>query len=210
MRKHWKWALVLLMVAHVGLSLLVFEPEPHTGGDNAGYLALAKSLLQNHQYRDIYDPAAPPHTQYPPVFPAILAVAITLGVKPWVQLKLLIVAFSAAAVAFSYLWMRRHGRPELATGVAAVLAFSPGVLAQNHWVLSDVPFWAMTMVAVWAWQRMPDGLRARFFVAVLLTTLAYFTRSAGLPLLLAAGAWLAWRRRWKQLIVFAAVIVPLA
>jgi hypothetical protein len=114
------------------------------------------------------------------------------------------------AVAFSYLWMRRHGRPELATGVTAVLALSPGVLAQSHWVLSDVPFWGMTMVAMWAWQRLPEGLRSRFIIAVVMTTLAYFTRSAGLPLLLGAAAWLGWRRRWRQLAVFAAVILPLA
>ncbi len=210
LRARWRWVLAVLVLAHLALAWLVLEPAPHTGGDNAGYLALARSLLQLHQYRDLYDPAAPIHTQYPPVFPAILAIASLAGIRTWLQIKLLIVAFSATAVAFSYLWIRRHGRPELAAGVAAVLALSPGVLAQSHWELSDVPFWAMTMVAVWAWQRVPAGLRARFFTAVLLTTLAYFTRSAGLPLLLAAAAWLGWRRRWSQLAVFAAVIVPLA
>lgn len=204
------WVLAALIVGHIVLAVLVIEPAPHTGGDNAGYLTLAHSLLERHQYRDLYDSTEPIHTQYPPVFPAILAVALTLGMKPWFQIKLLIIAFSAMAVAFSYLWIRRHGRPELAIGVATVLALSPGVLAQAHWELSDVPFWAMTMVAVWAWQRVPDGLRARFIIAVLMTTLAYFTRSAGLPLLLAAGGWLALRKRWTQLAMFAAVIVPLA
>lgn len=199
-----------LIAAHVILAVLVIEPAPHTGGDNAGYLTLAHSLLERHQYRDLYDSTEPVHTQYPPVFPIILAIALTLGIKPWFQLKLLTIAFSAVAVAFSFLWIRRHGRPELATGVAAVLALSPGVLAQAHWELSDVPFWAMTMVAVWAWQRAPGGIRARFLIAVVMTTLAYFTRSAGLPLLLAAGGWLALRKRWPQLAVFAAIILPLA
>lgn len=210
LRKRWVWVLGVLVVTHVALALLVLEPAPHTGGDNAGYLTLAHSLLEHHNYRDYYDPSAPIHTQYPPVFPLILALAIVLGIKPWVQLKLLIVAFSALAVAFSYLWMRRHGRPELATGVGAVLAVSPGVLAQSHWVLSDVPFWAITMVALWAWQRLPEGMRGRFVWAVVMTTLAYFTRSAGLPLLLGAVGWLALRRRWRQLAVFAAIIIPLA
>jgi hypothetical protein len=53
-------------------------------------------------------------------------------------------------------------------------------------------------------------MRGRFAVAVLATVLAYFTRSAGLPLALAAFGWLALRRRWKQLAVLAAVLVPLA
>lgn len=210
LRARWQWVLATIVVVHVVLAVMVIEPAPHTGGDNAGYLTLAHSLLERHEYRDLYDSTEPIHTQYPPVFPAILAVALTLGIKPWFQIKLLIIAFSALAVAFSFLWLRRHGRPELATGVAAVLAVSPGVLAQAHWELSDVPFWALTMIAVWAWQRVPNGLRARFFVAVAMTTLAYFTRSAGLPLLIAAGGWLAWRKRWQQLAIFAAVILPLA
>ena len=210
LRRHWKIVLAVLVLAHVALALLVLEPAPHTGGDNAGYLTLAHSLLEHHNYRDYYDPTAPLHTKYPPVFPIILAIAIALGVKPWVQIKLLIIAFSALGVAFSYLWIRRHGRPELATGVAAILALSPGVLNLSHWELSDVPFWAFTMIAVWAWQRVPRDMRARFFMAVIATTIAYFTRSAGLPLLIAAGGWLAWHKRWKQLAVFAAVIVPLA
>ena len=210
LRARWKWVLGAIVALHVVLALLVLQPAPHTGGDNAGYITLAKSLLERHKYLDLYDPTEPPHTQYPPVFPAILAIALTLGLKPWLHLKLLAIAFSATAVAFSYLWIRRHGRPELATGVALLLAVSPGVLSQSFWELSDVPFWAITMVAVWAWQRLPPTLRGRFIVAVLMTTLAYFTRSAGLPLLLAAGTWLVLRRRWRQLAVFAAVIVPLA
>ena len=210
LRTRWKWVLAAIVALHVVLAFLVLQPAPHTGGDNAGYLTLAKSLLERQQYRDLYDPTEPPHTQYPPVFPAILALALTLGLKPWLHLKLLAIAFSALAVSFSYLWIRRHGRPELASGVALMLAVSPGVLAQSFWELSDVPFWAMTMIAVWAWQRLPADLQGRFLLAVVMSTLAYFTRSAGLPLLVAAAAWLGWRRRWTQLALFAAVVVPLA
>ncbi|HUP89942.1 MAG TPA: hypothetical protein VM100_11340 [Longimicrobiales bacterium] len=195
---------------HLLLHYAVFLPQPHTGGDNAGYLTLAKSLLERHEYRDLYDSTEPVHTQYPPVYPLILAVGIALGLKPWVQFKIITIAFSALAVAFTYLWIRRRGRLELALGVAAILAVAPGVLDQGHWVLSDVPFWGITMVAVWAWQRVPDGFNSRFAIAVIMTVVAYFTRSAGLPLLIGASAFLLWRRRWSQLAVFAAAIGPLA
>ncbi|HEX2168567.1 MAG TPA: hypothetical protein VHG09_15130, partial [Longimicrobiales bacterium] len=65
-----------------------------------------------------------------------------------------------------------------------------------------------TMMALWAFERLrPDDWK-RFALAAAAVLLAYFTRSAGLPLLLAALAWLAWRRHWKQLaalVVLAAV-----
>jgi hypothetical protein len=210
LRTEWKWVLAGIVVVHVALALLALQPAPHTGGDNAGYLTLAKSLLERHEYRDLYLSIEPMHRQYPPGFPLILALASLIGITTWVRLKLLTIAFSATAIAFTYLWVRRRGRPELAAGVALVLALAPGVIELSHWELSDVPFWAMTMVALYAWQRLPDNLRGRFILAVAMTTLAYFTRSAGLPLLLAAFVWLGLHRRWQQLAIFAAVIVPLA
>ena len=199
-----------LMALHIFFAYLAIEPAPHTGGDNAAYRALAQSLLERGTYQDLYDPTEPPHTQYPPVFPTILAVVSLIGIKTWLQIKYVIIAFSALGVGFTYLWIRRRGRPELAFAVALIMAMAPGVIGLSHWELSDVPFWAMTMIAIWAWDRLRPGDYRMLAIAVIMTTLAYFTRSAGLPLLIAAGGWLAWRRRWKQLLIFAAVILPLA
>ena len=199
-----------ILLLHLILALLTFDPTPHTGGDNAGYITLARSLLEHRAYIDLYDPATPPHTQYPPVFPAVLAVALAAGITPWVGLKLLIVAFSLGAVGFTFLWLRRRGWPGAAPWVALIVAVSPGVLEQSHWVLSDVPFWAFTMAALWAFERLRPDDWGRFAVAAAATTLAYFTRSAGLPLVLAGLAWLALRRHWRQLALFTLVIGPLA
>lgn len=188
-----------LAALHIALALITFAPQPHTGGDNAAYITLAQSLLQNGTYTELWDPALPPHTKYPPAFPAILAIAIALGLKPWVQLKLVVIALSAAAVAFSFLWIRARRRAVLALGIGIALAVAPGVLREGRWILSDVPFWAFTMIALWALERLrPDDWK-RFAIAAAAVVIAYFTRSAGLPLLLAALAWLAWRRHWKQL-----------
>ena len=205
----WIYAAALVLL-HILLAYLVIEPAPHTGGDNAGYLTLAKSLLERHTYQDLYDPGEPLHTQYPPVFPAILALASLVGLKSWMQLKYLTIAFSALGVGFTYLWIRRRRRPELAFGVALVMAVAPGVLGLSHWELSDVPFWALTMIALWAWDRLRPGDYTMLAVAVIATTLAYFTRSAGLPLLIGAGVWLLWKQRWTELSIFVLVIGPLA
>ena len=203
--------IVLILVAvHVLLAHLLMQPAPHTGGDNAGYLTLARSILERGTYQDLYDPTEPKHTQYPPVFPLILAAASLIGLKSWLALKYLTVAFSAVAVAFSYLWIRKRGRPELAFGVAALLAVSPGVLELAHWELSDVPFWAMTMVAVYAWDRLRPGDYKLLALAIVMTVLAYFTRSAGLPLVVAVSAWLMWQKRWQDFAIFLLIFVPLA
>ncbi len=199
-----------LVLVHLAVAGWVFDPTPFTGGDNAGYVVLARSLLQLHAYRDLYDPALPVHTQYPPVFPLIIAGASLVGIRSWVQLKVLTIGFSALAVGFTYLFLRRRGRPWVAVAAALLVALAPGVLRLSHLELSDVPFWFFTMLALWGWQRLPRRGGGRLALAIAATLLAYFTRSAGLPLAVASLAWLAYRRRWRQLAALAAVILPLA
>jgi hypothetical protein len=199
-----------LAAVHLLLTLLTFLPQPHTGGDNAAYITLARSLLERQAYLSLYDPAAPPHTQYPPVFPGLLAFGMMIGLRPFAGLKILISLMSAAAVTLSFLWILRRRRPVLALAAGAILALSPGVLELAHWVLSDVPFWFFTMLALWGFERARPDQRAHWGAAIAATVLAYFTRSAGLPLLLGAFVWLIWRRNWRPLAILAGIAVPLA
>jgi hypothetical protein len=195
-----------LLTIHLMLAYLVFQPAPHTGGDNGVYVTLARALLDEGRYINLHLPGAPPHTQYPPGFPVLLAAGMLLGLTTWVRLKVLTVLVTSLGVAFSFLWIRRRRSPGLALGVGLILAISPGVLEHGHWVLSDGPFWALLMAAVWGFERLRPDRRLAFAVAVAATLAAYFTRSAGLPLLLAGGGVLALRRNWRGLGLFGLVV----
>jgi hypothetical protein len=199
-----------LAAVHLILALLTFLPQPHTGGDSAAYVTLGRSLLERGALLSLWDPAEPLHTQYPPAFPGMLALSMAIGLEPWTQLKFVIVLMSVAAVGLSFFWILGRKRPLIALGATTILAFSPGVREQSQWILSDVPFWFLTMLAIWAFDRVAKGRRALFAVGVVAIVLAYLTRSAGLPLVLAATGWLTLRRRWKELAVFAAAILPFA
>jgi hypothetical protein len=197
------------------LALLAFIPAPHNGGDNATYISLAHSLLESGTYRDVFDPGGLPHTKYPPVFPALLALWIALGARTWVALKTVPMVFTTVAVALTYLWASGRRGPWLGGAVALLFAASTALLDASHWILSEPPFLAFTLLSLWAFDRVgpwgprdaePEspGSAAPRREGVLLAvggaaaTLAYFTRSAGLPLVVAALAWLAWRRRWRS------------
>ncbi|HEX6939948.1 MAG TPA: hypothetical protein VF158_11090 [Longimicrobiales bacterium] len=205
------WAAPAALAAvHLLLALLAFDPTPYTGGDNAAYMTLARSLLERGRFLEMWDPASPPHILYPPGFPGLLALAMLLGIDSWVGLKLVIIAASTAAVVFSYLWLVRRWGGRVALGIGILLASSPGIVGLSHSILSDVPFWMLTMAALWGFARLEAGERGGAAVAVAATVLAYFTRSAGLPLALAAGAWLALGRRRRALAALAATLLPLA
>jgi hypothetical protein len=198
-----------LAVLHLVFALLTFDPTPHTGGDNGAYVTLGRSLLEHGTYSELWEPGTPPHTKYPPVFPALLALAMAVGLQSWPQLKLVVIALSTVGVAFSFLWLRARRRAALALGIGLLLAMAPGVLREGRWLLSDVPFWAFTMLAIWGFERMrtaPSGsarevrsANVAFSAGVAGTVLAYMTRSAGLPLLLAALTRLALHRQWRRL-----------
>lgn len=207
-----------VVVAQLALMLMAFNPAAHNGGDTAGYVTLAHSLLSRHSYQDLWQPGQAPHMKYPPVFPALLAAAIALGARTWAALKVIPALFTTLTVGLVYLWARdRRGAP-FAAAVALLTAMSNAVLWSSHWELSEPPFMALTFLAFWAYERalgasVPPGRsgaedqgdRPRAHVGRWLATgtvavgLAYFTRSAGLPLLFAAGTWLVRHRRWRTL-----------
>lgn len=210
------WAAALAVGAlHLLLCALAFEPQPYPGGDNGAYVSLARGLLERGAYLDYWDPATPPHTQYPPAFPLILAGALAVGLPVWVGIKWLCVGFSAAAVALSALWLRRVLPPGPALGASVLVAAVPGALPIANQVLSDVPFWTWTVLALWAYARAePQAESERGWrweaLGAAAVVLAYFTRIAGLPLAIAAAAWLVLHRRWRGLGVLAASLLPLA
>ncbi|MCG6957179.1 MAG: glycosyltransferase family 39 protein [Gemmatimonadetes bacterium] len=220
-----RWALPLgvTLVALVVVAT-AFDIAPHSGGDNAGYISLAYSLLKQHAYVDLFDPAHLAHTKYPPVFPAVLAGLMLLGVRGWIGLKSAAAVPTVAAVLLAYLWARRRMGSLAAAGVALVVAFSSAFVYYSHWVLSDPLFVALTMLALWALDHgtearsaghvtrgstgggAEDGGASRpgagwLALGVASAGLAYFTRSAGIPLLVAILAWMGMRRRWRALAV---------
>ncbi len=199
---HLRWILLgVVVLVSTGVVVGAFNPAPHSGGDNAGYVTLAYSLVSHGTYTDLYDPAQLPHTKYPPVFPALLALLMLLGARTWTALKTVAAVSTVAATVFTYLWAERRLGPGRAVGVAVLVALSSSVVYYSHWVLSDPTFLALTMVGLWAFDRADEeGARPGWLViGVAAAGLAYFTRSAGLPLLAALGGWLALRRRWRAL-----------
>ncbi len=206
---------------------LVFTPQPHSGGDNAGYVSLAHSILDRGAYLELWDPEEPPHTKYPPVFAGLLALAVLLGAQSWTALKV-VPAFSVVlAVAFTFLWARERRSLAMGVAVALLLGLSESVVYYSQWILSDPTFLAFTMAALWALHRSlqaeeriggstenkgkegggaGDGGRVGvpwLGLGMAFVVLAYFTRSAGLPLALATALWLGLGKRWKSLAAFA-------
>ena len=206
-------AVILAVVALVHLAIVIpaLNPAPHNGGDNAGYLSLAHSLTSGTGYVETWDPALAPHTKYPPLYPALLAGAMELGAQSWITFKLISVLLVSVSVTLCFAWVRARQGMLMATGVSLVLAFSPALLWSTNWILSDPLFLALTLGCLWTFHESDHASQpSRWILAgCVLAILSTFTRTAGLPLVLAVGIALALGRRWRAVAGFAiAFLVP--
>jgi 4-amino-4-deoxy-L-arabinose transferase-like glycosyltransferase len=142
-----------LLLLEMALVRGLLHPSPHSGGDNAAYVTLGWSLLTGQGYTELWDPARPPHTKYPPVFPLLLAARMASGGLTWGALKLVTALTGLLAVLATFLWARGREGLALGAGVALLTGLAPAVLDYSRWVLSDVPFVAFTLLALWAADR---------------------------------------------------------
>ena len=203
--------LVVVALAHLAIALPALNPAPHNGGDNAGYLSLAHSLASGSGYVEAWDPGLAPHTKYPPLYPGMLAGAMGLGAEAWLTFKILSLLLVTVAITLCFVWVRDRNGLFFASCVSLVLAFSPALLWSTNWILSDPLFLALTLACLWSFHRTDHTASpGRWILAgCALAILSTFTRTAGLPLVLAVGAAFGLARRWRALAGFtAAFVVP--
>lgn len=226
--------LVGVAALYLAVALPLFIAAPHTGGDNAGYLSLAVSIVERGAYLELWDPAEPLHTKYPPGFPLLLAAALYLGAVGWTTFKALSVAAVGGTILLSFLLARRRVGTRGALAVALLLTLSDAFLWASTWILSEPFFMVLTMGALVLLQgrggevgevgssgppprgifhrraELPGGVALA--AGCLLALLAYLTRSAGIPLLAAVVGWLVLSRAWKpalfSALAFTAVALP--
>jgi len=198
--------LLAILALHLVLSLILFDPKLSTGGDNAQYLILAKSLLQG-SYSNLQEPGSPPHSQYPPFFPMLLAPIVAVSGGSFIPVKLLIVACGIAGLFVFYLVLRRLGSGRDWVLPLLLLAVSPLFLSYAHDTYTEVPFVMVSLPALYFLLRGAKEKRRWLWagLAGLFAGLAFLTRTQGLALPLGLAVFLALKRRWSELGAFALV-----
>lgn len=201
----------------LALAIAAFDPYLFTGGDNAHYFALARALATGRGYVDLVHPEAPPHTLYPPGYPALLVPLYLASGGGLVAMKFLSVIAGAALLWALYHLARRD--PAVPTWAAAaavpLVGLYPAFREYSHWLLSDMTYAAIAMVALVAFQRQTDPRppggrrragptpaggpgRAGWLLACALALGATYVRLAGAALLVAAIGWALLGRRWGR------------
>jgi Gpi18-like mannosyltransferase len=147
----------ILALATLAASLLL-NPHLVPAGDNSTYLVLGQSLAMRSGYRMISDPRAPAMALYPPGYPLLVAVVLTVTgttrdlAAAVLPMKLLSVVLHVVSAAVAYYIFRRR-RPGAAAAVALIMSLNPLLLHFSNEVGTEAPFLLLSMVVVLLFER---------------------------------------------------------
>jgi hypothetical protein len=192
------WAAVFA----AGLVLALHHlPRFQLGGhsDDAHYVVLARSLVEAERYGRLYLPGEPGLAHYPFGYPLLLAPLVSLCPGNYEVLKLVPFAATLFALALVFWGWPRLGRGAShwwAVGVAAVYGLAPLTIRNSGMLMSEAPFLAACLAALWVAEGAAQGRAGRawpLWLGVALVA-AVAIRTVGVALPLAVGAYLLYRR----------------
>ncbi|MBK8190870.1 MAG: hypothetical protein IPK79_10520 [Vampirovibrionales bacterium] len=179
--------------------------------DSAIFTLLGQALAGGKGYVLLSEPAPQPYFTFPPLLPLQIALiakilawmgldspeALQVAVKNWIHLLFY------ASIPLFYGWARQRFNFWPAVAFTTLLALNPLMYRYGGAdILSDVPYWALSMASVAAMDRWQACGKRRWFAAsLLMAACGVWTRQIGVAL--AAAIWLSLsaQRRWRALIV---------
>ncbi|MDQ7799495.1 MAG: hypothetical protein RDU76_11245 [Candidatus Edwardsbacteria bacterium] len=206
--KHTRWLLISVLALFILISLLMFDPKPFVGGDNAAYVSLSRSLVQGQGLSEIWTPEGKAHTQYPFGFPLLLS-PISLLKLPYAWYKL--VPWLSGLLSLLAFWLlMKDDSKVLYMAPVWLLAINPYFLEYTHWVLSELPFTLfvlLTFLALKKWEK--SGGHLWLAGVILSAVFANHIRSAGIALYLGIFIYLLFQRKFKASAIFMAGCIAL-
>lgn len=185
-RRHFFAALGLVAVAALAIRLgytLAVSADLPTIGDAETYHLLANRLADGDGYVRPRDPVPVPSAEFPPLFPAVLALASLLGADSVLAHKLVTSVVGVVTVVLVGLLGRRVAGPSAGL-VAAALAAGYPMLFQVDGALMAESLYAplVTAVLLATYAAIDRPTPARWALAGALTGLAALTRAEALLL----------------------------
>ena len=176
-------ALVALIV-RVGF-VLVVDPKLPDPGDATAYHLLANNLADGHGYIRPFDfrilHIARPSAEYPPLFPALLAVPSFLGAKSVDAQRLLLCFVGTGTVVLVGLLGRRVGGPLVGVLAAAIAAVYPMLFLGEAVLMAESVYVLFVTAALLLAYRAADAPSPLRFAALgLVIGLSALTRAEGL------------------------------
>ncbi len=158
------------------------------GGDVTSYLVSAQSLSEGHGYTMISFIPPEPQTRLPFLFPLVLSLVMTFfGINISLMKWTMILAYLVGLLCYADFSLRRN-RPFIGLAAVLIAATHPFVLGYSQRLLSEFLYIGTSLASLWAFERAAckdKQWMPWLILAALLALLSFYTRSAGLSLVVA-------------------------
>jgi 4-amino-4-deoxy-L-arabinose transferase-like glycosyltransferase len=206
--------LALALIVGVGLRadwILYVNPDPYDGrfDDSLFYEGVARGLALGRGYVEPW--LGQPTAQWPPAYPAALAVLYKLFGQHILLAKGFNVALGAICIVLVYIIARRIFDRRVAALGALTLAAFPGQIYFSTLILTETLFATVFLLVIllallWTVER--DGHWWQVLLLGALIGYAALVRAEGIFLALMVGLlWLFTVRPWRRLLLYAPVLV---
>lgn len=197
---------ILIVTLALITGALGFDVHLDSGGDNAEYLALAKSMADGRGYRMIALPGEPIETKRWPGLPLLLTPFMWLAPDAlWLPKATGVLAFAvAAALSWSLVRMQSEMSEWLVLAAVLIFVLNDRSIEYASTLYAEVPFTLAGIGALLALERAASGQRRSWGFAagaVVLIVAAVYIRPNGIALIPAAFAFLLVRARWKTALI---------
>lgn len=178
--------------------------------DSAIFYLLGKALATGQGYVLLSEPNPQPYFTFPPLLPLQIAGILTLlgptepqtaqlWIKGYIHLLFLV------AIPFYFALLRSQTGRWSALILTMLLALNPLMYRYSADILSDVPYWAMSCIALFyfsQWQSdLKEASRKTILLALVFLAASLLTRQMGMALGLAIVASFLLQKAWKPFVL---------
>ena len=193
----------------------IFDSKLDLGGDNAGYYILGQSIHSGQGYTDIHLPGAPSASHFPPGYPVLLAVFMTVSDSfdflKWMNGLL----FLGALFMLQRLFQRMTQNHILSWVVLGLTLLNAHLLRSSTILMSEIPFLFFSVATLsclvkWRSSEKPFWQSPWFWAMLVLSSMSYHIRTAGLALIAGIGLYLLFEKKWSAAVSYGLGFIVLA
>jgi 4-amino-4-deoxy-L-arabinose transferase-like glycosyltransferase len=188
-----RWLMIVLAIGFIA-SILSFDIKPSVDGDDTSYVLSAMNIVHSGQL---------PVGFRTPGYPIVLSLFVWLFGVNLVILKATSLLFFIVLILSLFFVFRKRLQPIVLSSLLLIVAINPLLLKYSHQTFSEILFtlllvWTIHFILLASEKESPVNVLS----AALLTMACFYIRVAGITVAGVAVLFLAYQRRWKQLVVF--------
>lgn len=207
---------IIIIVAFALVYGLCFDSKLDINGDNASYIKLAENMAAGMGYSNIGINGVEPASHFPPGYPTILSIFISLGINNLIFFKVLNGLFLLASLLMLYFITSKVMKNKtLALVIAILTMFSPRLINFANMAMSEMSYLFCVILVIFALFKNADKEKTAFlrspyfYLAIVAAAASYYIRTVGMSIIFAMLVFYAFRREWKQMLVSAGGVLLL-